>query len=192
MKDSLQLLLGRIDDCDQVFLNGEMIGQNAKTQTIKTVPGNDFIKAQGVWNTERRYVLQVNDPRIMWDKENLIAVRVYDQNGLGGMFSKPFAVSMVSFSDYVKFDFKETPLFSATTINQQEIHDRNRSGKDVFSGTLSFNIISYSNGAVLFHQDTILRLGRNSKTETGFSFQSDPSEPAFVEIIFKENLRDKV
>ncbi|TRZ71099.1 MAG: hypothetical protein D4R97_07295, partial [Bacteroidetes bacterium] len=112
MKDSIQFLLGRIDDCDQVFLNGEMIGQNARIQAIKTAPGNEFIKEQGIWNTERRYVLNVNDPRIMWDKENVIAVRVYDQNGAGGMFSKPFAVSMVGFGDYVKFDFtKNTFVF---------------------------------------------------------------------------------
>ncbi|MGA2823343.1 MAG: putative Ig domain-containing protein, partial [Bacteroidales bacterium] len=189
MKDSLQFLLGRIDDCDQVFLNGELIGQNARTQAIKTIPRNDFIKEQGVWNTERRYVLHVNDPRIMWDKENLIAVRVYDQGGAGGMFSKPFSVSMVSFSDYVKFDFTRNAfVFRNNNSISRKFTIENRSGKDVFSGTLSFKVISYSNDAVLFHKDTIIKLGRNSITETGFSFQSDPSKPAFVEIIFKENL----
>jgi hypothetical protein len=189
MKDSLQFLLGKIDDCDQVFLNGKLIGQNAKTQTIKTAPRIDFIKEQGAWNTGRRYVLYVNDPRIMWDKQNLIAVRVYDQGGAGGMFSKPFSVSMVSFSDYVKFDFtKNTFVFRNNNYISRKFTIENRSGKDVFSGTLSFNVISYSNDAVLFHKDTILKLGRHSKTESGFSFQSDPSKPAFVEIIFKENL----
>ena len=189
MKDSLQFLLGRIDDCDQVFLNGELIGQNTKTLAIKTVPGNDFIKVQEVWNTGRRYVLHVNDPRIMWDKENLIAVRVYDQGGAGGMFSKPFSVSMVGFSDYVKFDFtKNTFVFRNNNYISRKFTIENRSGKDVFTGTLSFDVISYSNDAVFFHKDTVLKLGRNSKTETGFTFQSDPSKPAFVEIIFKENL----
>ena len=187
MKDSLQFLLGRIDDCDQVFLNGELIGQNAKTQTIKTAPRIDFIKEQGVWNTGRRYVLHMNDPRIMWDKQNLIAVRVYDQGGAGGMFSKPFSVSMVSFSDYVKFDFtKNTFVFRNNNSISRKFTIENRSGKDVFSGTLSFNVISYSNDVVIFHKATVLNLGMHSKT--GFFFQSDPSKPAFVEIIFKENL----
>jgi len=188
MKDSLQFLLGKIDDCDQVFLNGELIGENARTQAIKTVPGNDFIKAQGVWDTERRYVLGAGDPRILWDKENMLAVRVYDQDGLGGMFSKPFAVSMVSFSDYVKFDFtKTTFVFSNGNSISRKFIIENRSGKDEFTGNLSLNIISYTNGVVLFHNDTVIKLPVNSKTETAFSFVADASKPAFAEILFKEN-----
>jgi alpha-galactosidase len=189
MKDSLQFLLGKIDDCDQVYLNGELIGQNAKTLGVKTSPGNDFIKEQGIWDTERRYVLSVTDPRILWDKENIIAVRVYDQGGAGGMFSEPFSVSMVSLSDYVKFDFSANAfIFSNNNSISRKFIIENRSGKDEFSGTLSFNVISYSNNMFLYHKDTVLKLDRHSKTETGFSFQTDPSKPSFAEIIFKENL----
>jgi hypothetical protein len=188
MKDSLQFQLGRIDDCDQVFLNGELIGQNARTMAAKT-GSDEFIKEQGIWDTERRYVLGVTDPRILWDKENVIAVRVYDQGGAGGMFSKPFAVSMVSFGDYVKFDFSKTTfVFGSNNSISRKFIVENRSGKDEFTGTLSVNLISYSNGAVLFSKDTVLKLGRNSKTGTGFSFQADPSKPAYTEIVFKENL----
>ncbi len=187
MKDSLQFLLGRIDDCDQVFLNGELIGQNARTQAIKTIPGNDFIKEHGIWNTDRRYVLNVHDTRILWDKENVIAVRVYDQGGLGGMFSKPFKVSMVSFSDYVKFDFtKSTFLFLSNNSIMRKFIIENRSGKDEFTGNMSMSVISYSDNAILLHEDTVLKLKPNSKTETGFFLQNNPSKPAFVEIIFTE------
>ncbi len=187
MKDSLQFLLGRIDDCDQVFLNGELIGQNAKTQAAKIIPGDDFIKEQGVWNTERRYVLNVHDTRILWDKENVIAVRVYDQGGLGGMFSKPFKVSMVSFSDYVKFDFtKSTFIFLSNNSIMRKFIIENQSGKDEFTGNMSVSVISYYNNAILLHEDTILKLGKNSKIETGFFLQTNPSKPAFVEIIFTD------
>jgi hypothetical protein len=188
MKDSLQFLLGRIDDCDQVFLNGELIGQNARTQAIKTIPGNEFIKEQGYWNTERRYVLNVHDTRILWDKENVIAVRAYDQGGLGGMFSKPFAVSMVSFSDYIKFDFtKSSFVFLSDNSLMRKFIIENNSGKDEFSGSLSVDVISYMNNAVLLHEDTVLKLRRNSKTETGFLLQTNPSKPAFAEITFIES-----
>jgi hypothetical protein len=187
MKDSLQFLLGRIDDCDQVFLNGELIGQNAQAQGIKTIPGNDFIKEHGIWNTDRRYVLNVHDTRILWDKENVIAVRVYDQGGLGGMFSKPFRVSMVSFSDYVKFDLtKSTFLFLSNNSIMRKFIIENRSGKDEFTGNMSVSVISYSDNAVLLHEDTVLKLKTNSKTETGFFLQTNPAKPAFVEIIFTE------
>jgi hypothetical protein len=189
MKDSLQFLLGKIDDCDQVFLNGEMIGQNAGTMAAKTSPGNDFTKEQGTWNIPRRYVLQANDSRIQWNKENVLAVRVYDQNGAGGMFSVPFAVSMVSFADYVKFEFPaNTFVFRSNNSITRKITLENRSGKDDFTGTLSLNVVAYSNNAVIFHKDTVLKLTRNSKTETGFTFQADPSKPAFAQVSFKENL----
>jgi hypothetical protein len=188
IKDSLQFVLGRIDDCDQVFLNGRMIGQNARTQSTDSAVNNDFIKEQGVWNTERRYVLNVNDTRILWDKENVIAVRVYDQGGLGGMFSKPFAVSMVNFRDYVKFDFtKSTFLYMANKSLVRKFVIENYSGKDDFTGNFSVDIISFANHAILLHEDAVLRLKKGSKTETGFQLQENPASPAFAQITFTEN-----
>ena len=188
MKDSLQFLLGKIDDCDQVFLNGELIGQNATTMSLKSVPDKDYINAQGFWNVNRRYVLSVSDARILWDKENIIAIRVYDQNGLGGLFSKPYAVSMVGFSDYVKFDFsKNTFVFGTDTKISRKYILENLSGKNDFQGTLSTKVISYANQAVLFQKDSTLKLGVNSKTEIGLSFQADLSKPAYVQISFTES-----
>lgn len=187
MKDSLQFLLGRIDDCDQVFLNGELIGQNARNMAPRSIPSNDYIKEQGVWNTDRRYVLDVKDSRILWDKENVIAVRAFDQGGLGGMFAKPFKVSMVSFSDYVKYDFtRSTFVFLSNNSLLRKFIIENHSGKDEFTGTLSLNVISYQNNAILLHEDTLLKLRKNSKTETGFLLQKNPEKPAYVEITFTE------
>lgn len=188
MKDSLQFLLGKIDDCDQVYLNGEMIGQNAKTMAPKTVPGDEFIREQGYWNTDRRYVLGVNDARILWNKENTLAVRVFDQNGAGGMFSKPFSVSMVSIADYVMFDFSQnTFVFRSGNLISRKFTIENRSGKEDFKGTLSFDVMSYTNSNLLYHKDTLLKLPRNSKTASGLSFECDPANPVFVRISFKES-----
>ena len=63
-KDSLQIMLGKIDDCDQVFLNGELIGENGRTIYSRLKPGNEFTREKGIWNLERRYILALNDPRI--------------------------------------------------------------------------------------------------------------------------------
>ncbi len=187
MKDSIQFHLGRIDDCDQVFLNGELIGQNAITQPSKTIPGNNFIKLRGVWNTDRRYVLSITDPRVLWDKENVIAVRAYDQGGLGGMFSKPFAVSMVSFGDYVKFDFTKSSFqYLENNGLLRKFFIENHSGKDAFSGKLSVDIISYFTNGILLHEDSLLTLKPDSKTGTGFFLTSNPEKPAYAEISFTD------
>ena len=82
IKDSLQIRLGKIDDYDQVFLNGELIGENGINIAVKTEPRPDFFKGHSCWELDRRYVLAVNDPRIHWDQENVIAVRAYDQGCL--------------------------------------------------------------------------------------------------------------
>jgi hypothetical protein len=104
------------------------------------------------------------------------------------MFSKPFKVSMVSFSDYVKFDFtKSTFVFLKDHSLMRKFVIENRSGKDEFTGTMSLDVISYYNKAILLHEDTVLKLSRNSKTETGFLLQKNPEKPAYVQITFKEN-----
>ena len=63
---ALVLSLGLIDDDDQTFFNGELIG-----------------KTTG-YNVPRRYSL--TEKQIRWDAENLIAIRVSDNSGGGGLY----------------------------------------------------------------------------------------------------------
>jgi len=67
------LSLGKIDDCDQVFFNGVLIGSTGGFP-------NEFETA---WQEERNYVI----PSYLIEKgRNIIAVRVYDELGDGGIF----------------------------------------------------------------------------------------------------------
>ena len=67
LKESLRFALGKIDDGDQVFLNGTLVGQNAgKTKDI----------TQGNYQLDRIYTVPLGDPSIHWDQDNVIAVRV--------------------------------------------------------------------------------------------------------------------
>jgi hypothetical protein len=70
----LTLALGAIDDADETFLNGGRLG---RTGVIP--PGY-----RAEWQTFRRYAV----PRdlVRWGEENVIAVRVYDGGGDGGMW----------------------------------------------------------------------------------------------------------
>ncbi|MDP2039030.1 MAG: hypothetical protein Q8L04_16750, partial [Ignavibacteria bacterium] len=82
LKDSIKIFLGRIDDYDQTFLNGRLIGVNGRNAFTFNSSDDSFTKEQPVpWAKDRRYMLGLDDPRILWDKENVIAVRVYDQGG---------------------------------------------------------------------------------------------------------------
>jgi hypothetical protein len=83
--DSLKFFLGMIDDCDQVFLNGELIGQNNQSVIGGQPPPTAFEEKLGLSNTPRNYKVDLKNPSIFWDRTNLIAIRVFDQGGNGGL-----------------------------------------------------------------------------------------------------------
>ena len=72
---SLYLKLGYIDDVDEVFFNGEKIGFTGSFPP-------DYNTA---WRAERVY--RVPDHLVNHNGENLIAVRVFDKGGEGGIYS---------------------------------------------------------------------------------------------------------
>ncbi|SFW74042.1 alpha-L-arabinofuranosidase C-terminal domain-containing protein [Chitinophaga sancti] len=83
-KDSLRIFLAHVNDCDVTYLNGIQIG---KTGNMPEDPGGYVTK----WPNVRSYHLPVNHPAIKWGQENVIAVKVYDGGGTGGIFmGQPF------------------------------------------------------------------------------------------------------
>jgi len=88
LKDGLRVFLGKINNFDQSFLNGRLIGMNGSAAAGNEPLDDAFTKADNnTYEKDRIYVLPVDDPPILWDKENVIAVRVFDAGGLGGMYS---------------------------------------------------------------------------------------------------------
>jgi len=185
--DSIQIVLGKIDDCDQVFLNGELIGENCVTVKGKTVPSDDFINQQGKWNMERRYVLSVNDPRILWEKENLITVRCYDQGGAGGMFGKPFGISMRSLKDRVKFDFSASAFtFSGDSIVSRTFFVANLTGTEHYKGELVINAYLSDNGLSLHREKMMIDLPPAAKAGQSVSLKKQASLPAMLRVSFTD------
>ena len=79
---SLLLLLGRIDDTDEVFLNGERIG---KTGALNFTDRD----------TKIDYYLQYRAyefPTSLLQKMNTLAVRVHDHQGFGGIYDGPLGI----------------------------------------------------------------------------------------------------
>jgi len=187
LKDSIAFKLGRIDDYDQVFLNGELIGENGKTMPVNSKPRPDFFKGQSQWYTSRYYVLAANDPRIRWDQENVISVRVYDQGGAGGMFSKPFEIAMVDIEDHLKFDFSQNGFkFQGDTMISRQFSLANISGQQAFKGKLTINAVRCDNGNKLFTQETMLDIPPASRSEFTVDIKKDPAIPATVYFCFTE------
>jgi hypothetical protein len=192
IKDSIQFKLGKIDDCDQVYLNGELLGENGKTMPAGTRPSADFFKGRSQWYTDRRYILSSTDPRVHWDKDNLIAVRAYDQGGDGGMYSKPFEVSMVDLSDHVKFDFTQSGFkFMGDTMISKQFTIFNISRKEDFQGTLKISATRFDNGNELFRQEAFIDMKPDLKAVFTVNVKKNLSVPAGISFIFKEKSSGK-
>ena len=107
LKDSVRFIIGRVDDIDATYLNGVKIGQ------IGRFP-EELGGAMGFYDVLRRYALPVNSSAIRWDEENVLAVRVYDGGGGGGLWGVMPSADMVDLIDFATlnidaggFDFSE-------------------------------------------------------------------------------------
>ncbi len=69
----IALLLGYIDDVDEVFINGVKVGQS----------GNFFPNYSSAYDVERKYYIPRN---ILKPSNNVIAIRVYDEALRGGIY----------------------------------------------------------------------------------------------------------
>jgi PKD repeat protein len=120
LQDSLRLFLGKINNFDQTFLNGKILGINGKTVVENAILDSSFLKAPiNLWDYERRYAISVSDPRILWDEENVIAVRVFDQGGQGGLYTGNQMLSMVNIKEYIAFNNGSNPfIFSNGKISK--------------------------------------------------------------------------
>jgi hypothetical protein len=78
----LMLLLGKIDDMDEVFINGELVGRTGKINR-KWTDSNE-------WQRYRTY--SIPEGLLKAGKKNVIAVRVYDQQGAGGIYEGPLTI----------------------------------------------------------------------------------------------------
>jgi sialate O-acetylesterase len=86
-KERLILLLGKIDDIDQTFINGIQIGSTGMWNFDK-VP-NDF-NSRNEWEQKRIY--SIPDGILNYKDENVIAVRVYDGYQNGGIYEGPIGI----------------------------------------------------------------------------------------------------
>jgi hypothetical protein len=89
--DDLLLLMGKIDDLDEVYVNGKLIGNTGRPDRRRTT--------ENEWQKYRTYT--VPDGLLKPGKYNVIAVRVYDQQGAGGIYEGP--VTLLPQKEYKEF-----------------------------------------------------------------------------------------
>jgi len=154
LKDSLRLYLGKINNFDHTFLNGQLIGINGENVMPERVTDTNFIHAPiNFWDKKRSYTLSLNDPRIRWDEENLIAVRIYDQGGQGGLYTGDQAISMTRLSDYLAIENNISPYTFEKKNLVKSITLRNLSGVYTLEGDFTITAINKLTGDKIYQQN---------------------------------------
>lgn len=169
IKDSLKINLGKIDDCDETYLNGYLIGKNGKiVSSDNTTP---FDVDVFPYNEKRIYILAANDKRIFWDKNNTISIRVRDFSGAGGMFVDNMYVSMIQLSDCININDVKSPLQTSGNYYSKKIIVENKSLTTSYSGKLSVNVRDVATGKNYFSKSWDLKIGKKATEAIEFKFE---------------------
>jgi len=144
----VRISLGRIDDDDDTFINGHKIG---------AIRGR---------NTERSYLIP-NDI-IQWDKENVIAVRVTDNGGNGGMYGGiNQSVRMARLEDILTLKTNDNPseFTSDGNFRFDKTLDFNFNVPvEKIEGTISVKVYDFKSNIVVFQKENNLEVGNNADT----------------------------
>lgn len=173
----MTLNLGTIDDCDQVFFNGMKVGENG------VLPPN-FITA---YNKIRKYDILFKD--ILWGKENLIAVRVYDNNDGGGITGQEISLKLGELGSNIKIEPK-FPVGNHIFINTPTICIPFSLGNATpfnYDGKIEFTLINdFKDTVVIWGEAIKIAINQNKK----LNYKTSKLAPGFYTLIvsMKSNL----
>ncbi|MBN1597969.1 MAG: beta galactosidase jelly roll domain-containing protein [Bacteroidales bacterium] len=132
----LYLVFGRIDDVDEVFLNGKLI----------SITGSFPPDFETAYNSKRKYLIPKD--LLDYNSTNIIAIRVYDTFGEGGIVGSPSGIyidedySLLNLSLSGKWKFKpgdnkqwKSPDFNDNLWNEIAVPDEwEHQGYDNYDG----------------------------------------------------------
>jgi alpha-galactosidase len=141
LKDSLRITLNDVDDNDEVYLNGQLIAKYG---------GNGGDIQTGHYGG-RSYTIAANNPAILWDKQNVLAVRIFDTGGDGGLYGHKFTIAMADVMDPVGINTDADFVSGANNSLSKSIKLHTTSNY-VYKGKLSFKVTDPETNAVLYNK----------------------------------------
>lgn len=165
----LSVSLGAIDDVDETWLNGTKIGQ--------TGSHSDPVDLQ--WNKERFY--QVDSDLIRWGKENVLAVRVYDDARAGGMIRGNYRLAIPDWRDHLKVKLEpKSPngIFAKGQPLSIKANLKNSTNKKL-TGHVSWIVRSDENEILKKEDPASMEIGANGNVIINYAFT--PPGPGFYQ-----------
>ena len=148
-QNALILNMPKADDVDECYLNGKLIGSTGR---MPTNPAGYF----GAVNDVRNYVVDIKRDGLRLDAENVIAVRVYNRGGSGGLFGNPMKITCPKAEEGLSMRLTDT--------NVGQYHydiEVNNAYLDATNGTLNVTITDRETGAKVKSLTKKLSLKRN-------------------------------
>lgn len=147
-KDSLRLFLAHVNDVDETWLNGVRINKTG------SFPGDDggYVSR---WPAVREYHISAGNGAIHWDADNVIAIKVYDGGGTGGIFmglpyidmlERPDGVTVAVAQDSIRYSGEEAvvPVMVTNRFNTR------------FGAGLSISVRDAASGKVILQKTVVL------------------------------------
>lgn len=142
-KDSLNFSLGQIANSDESYLNGTLIG---KTGVIPVAGATNPPRGRNTGTVVRNYRIAATNPAIRWDKENVLAIRVYNTRGPGGLSAAP-AIGMLERITGIQIAYNQNAYTFTTGKISKPVVVKNTFGTPI-SGTFNINAVTDNNKTV--------------------------------------------
>ena len=180
----LSLSLGRIDDVDVTFFNGEKVGA---TGAMPPAYNTAYL-------AKRNY--RVPTHLVRWGKTNVIAVRVYDGDGEGGLNGGPIDLKIPQLKDLIEINYKlnrANGIYSSLDGLPVTLGVKNHSHTDYdFDVTFELRNDRVDSPRVLEKIDTKVHV--EGKGEATQAIKFAPPPPGFYQVVctLKEGLKESM
>jgi len=181
-RDSVLLMMGKIDDYDQTYLNGNLIGENGQTLKEEDKNNPDFTKTETKYDVERNYILAVSNKALLWDKDNYLAVRVFDSHGEGGIKTRVPSIGSIEsvvWKNNCNLQFRNDSFCG--NICLINIHE-----KDEINGILHVSIINRESEESVHDEEITIGLKYKEPLNHQVVFKADKSIPYRAECSFTD------
>lgn len=173
----LVLKLAKIDDADETFLNGQLIGRTGQ------FPPNYI----GKYDALREY--QIPAELVRWDQPNVIAVRVYDSSGGGGIYGGAPTLTVKGLADLLTIRLLFKPenhilIGAKAAIIPVEISN---AGPESVTGEATLEVKSDFQQPVTTLSQKV-KISKHGKKTITFKFDAPPAGFYLGSILFKSDL----
>ena len=175
LKETVDFNMGKIDDADEVYLNGKLIGKTGKFPS-------DAGGYQSQWSRPRLYSVKVNSGLIKWDADNVLAVRVYNAGDPGGMFQGPVCVRVPNTIDNLSISIKESKDKQGALACVSTLNSRISATK---SGVFTVKVQDPESGKVLTEKTQ--KVSVNTKKSSAISLPYDNHQMVRIIATFTES-----